>query len=190
MHIFVFLWRAIWVTPLYIIYQIALKIGFKPALLFKQDLSRRVPKHGFYSLMCDTPCYRNLFYFRFEPYATPLKLICRPDNSFSIHTKHGLGGGVFLQHSFRSLIIADSIGENFKCWHNCTVGKMRGELPKIGNNVTMSVGSMILGGAKIGDNVIIGAGCVVTKDVPSNCTIIGNPACIVRKNGVKVKIPI
>ena len=176
--------------PLYLFYQIALRLNTKSALLFKQDLARRLPQKGFFTLLCDTKCYRNLFYYRFRPYAAPLKLICHPDSSFSIGVRHGLGGGVFLQHSFRSLIIADSIGENFKCWHNCTVGKLKGELPIIGTNVSMSAGSMILGGAKIGDNVNLGAGCVVIKDVPSNCTVIGNPARIVKMDGKKVDKPL
>ncbi len=190
MHRLLFFFRCIYVFPLYLFYIISLKIGVESASLFHEDISRRASKRGFFSLLCDTPVYRNLFYTRFGSLASPLKVICRPDKSFGIHTKHGLGGGVWLEHSFRSLIIADEIGKNFKCWHNCTVGSMRGSFPKIGNNVTMTVGSMVLGGVKIGDNVIIGAGCVVTKDVPDNVTVIGNPARIVKKDGIKVDLPL
>ena len=47
---------------------------------------------------------------------------------------------------------------------------------KIGNNVFVGAGSIILPGVTIGDNVVIGAGSVVTKDIPSNVVVAGNPA--------------
>lgn len=47
---------------------------------------------------------------------------------------------------------------------------------KIGNNVFVGAGSIVLPGVKIGDNVIIGAGSVVTKNIPSNEIWAGNPA--------------
>lgn len=46
---------------------------------------------------------------------------------------------------------------------------------KIGNNVFIGAGSIILPGVTIGDNVIIGAGSVVTKDIPSDTVATGNP---------------
>src|SRR5690606_6368813 len=39
---------------------------------------------------------------------------------------------------------------------------------KIGDNVFIGFGSIILPGVTIGDNVIIGAGSVINKDIPSN----------------------
>lgn len=39
---------------------------------------------------------------------------------------------------------------------------------KIGNNVFVGAGAIILPNVKIGNNVIIGAGSVVTNDIPSN----------------------
>jgi acetyltransferase-like isoleucine patch superfamily enzyme len=47
---------------------------------------------------------------------------------------------------------------------------------KIGNNVWISTGSIILFGVEIGDNAIISAGSVVTKDVPAGAFVGGNPA--------------
>lgn len=47
---------------------------------------------------------------------------------------------------------------------------------KIGNNVFIGAGSIILPGVTIGNNVIIGAGSVVTKNIESNTVAAGNPA--------------
>ena len=47
---------------------------------------------------------------------------------------------------------------------------------KIGNNVFISSGVIILSNVNIGDNVIIAAGSVVENDIPSNCVVEGAPA--------------
>ena len=52
---------------------------------------------------------------------------------------------------------------------------------KIGNNVWIGAGVIILPGVEIGDNVVIGAGSVVTKSIPSDSLALGNPCRVVRK---------
>ncbi len=47
---------------------------------------------------------------------------------------------------------------------------------RIGNNVFIGSGSVILPGVSIGDNVVIAAGAVVSKNVPSNVVMAGVPA--------------
>ena len=47
---------------------------------------------------------------------------------------------------------------------------------RIGRNVWIGGGAMILPGVTIGDNAVIGAGSVVTRDVPAGVTAFGNPA--------------
>lgn len=49
---------------------------------------------------------------------------------------------------------------------------------KIGDDVWIGAGSIILPGVKIGNGAIIGAGSVVTKSVDENCIAFGNPAQI------------
>ncbi len=53
---------------------------------------------------------------------------------------------------------------------------------KVGNNVMVGAGAIILPRVVIGDNTIIGAGAVVTRDVPDSVIVVGNPARILRKN--------
>jgi maltose O-acetyltransferase len=47
---------------------------------------------------------------------------------------------------------------------------------RIGENVWIGSGAIILPGLTIGADAIIGAGSVVTRDVPAGATVMGNPA--------------
>lgn len=47
---------------------------------------------------------------------------------------------------------------------------------RIGRNVWIGGGAIILPGVSIGDDALIGAGSVVTRDVPPGATAFGNPA--------------
>lgn len=51
---------------------------------------------------------------------------------------------------------------------------------KVGNNVFIGYGSVILPGVTIGDNVVIGAYSVVSRDVPSNSVAAGIPAKVLK----------
>lgn len=77
-----------------------------------------------------------------------------------------------------------AIGNNNNIFTNVTIGrkwtngKTGGGLPKIGNNVTIGAGAVILGDITIGDNSIIGANAVVLKNVPPDSIAVGIPAKI------------
>jgi maltose O-acetyltransferase len=47
---------------------------------------------------------------------------------------------------------------------------------RIGRDVWIGGGAVILPGVSIGDSAVIGAGSVVTRDVPAGATAFGNPA--------------
>lgn len=53
---------------------------------------------------------------------------------------------------------------------------------KIGNNVLVGMGTIILDGVEIEDNVLIGAGSIITpgKIIPSGSLVLGSPARVVR----------
>lgn len=54
---------------------------------------------------------------------------------------------------------------------------------KIGRNVWIGAGAVILPGVSVGDNSVIGAGSVVTKDIPANVVAVGNPCRVLRPIG-------
>ena len=47
---------------------------------------------------------------------------------------------------------------------------------RIGHDVWIGGGAIILPGVSVGDGALIGAGSVVTRDVPAGATTFGNPA--------------
>ena len=69
------------------------------------------------------------------------------------------------------------IGDNVTVGHSAVVHGA-----KIGSNVLVGIGSIILDEAEIGDWVIVGAGSVVTPGmkVESNSLVLGTPAKVVR----------
>ena len=50
---------------------------------------------------------------------------------------------------------------------------------KIGNDVFIGAGTIILPNVTIGNNVIVGSGSVITKSVPEGVVVAGNPARII-----------
>lgn len=52
---------------------------------------------------------------------------------------------------------------------------------RIGDNVWIGSGAVVLPGITIGENSVIGAGSVVTKDIPPNVVAVGNPCSVLRQ---------
>jgi serine O-acetyltransferase len=108
-----------------------------------------------------------------------------------IHPGAKIGEGLFIDHG-AGVVIGETaeIGDNVTIYQGVTLGgtgKEKGKRhPTIGNNVVISAGAKVMGSFKVGDNVKIGAGSVVLKEVPPNCTVVGVPGRIVVKDGVSV----
>lgn len=146
------------------------------------------------ALLIEAKEFRNLYYFRLFKgnfvgrfFMYILKIIYPPSALFFLDNSCNIGGGLFIQHGFSTIIMAD-LGSN--CWINqqVTIGyKDQTGRPQIGNNVRITAGAKVIGNITIGDNVTIGANSVVIKNVPDNCVVVGIPAYIVNKNGQKVK---
>lgn len=96
---------------------------------------------------------------------------------FDIPYDTKIGGGCCIKH-FGLLIINHkcTIGQNFTVVPGTIIGKSKGKVPKIGDNVHVGANVSIIGGVTIGDNAGIGAGSVVVHSVDSNTVVAGNPA--------------
>lgn len=104
-------------------------------------------------------------------------------NSNSISTRASIGKNtIFYHHGLGCVIHRDCvIGDNCKIFGNVTIGCKwsnginDGKVPRIGNNVMIGAGAVILGDIYIGDNSLIGANSTVLSDVPQNSIATGNP---------------
>jgi serine O-acetyltransferase len=75
------------------------------------------------------------------------------------------------------------IGRGCSIGQNVTIGGGRGgpsadgrSLPKLGDNVIVGAGAVILGAVEIGDDAIVGANAVVVTDIPPAMVFGGVPA--------------
>lgn len=125
------------------------------------------------------PEFRNLFYFRLGKTGYLLSVLLWKYSPLFIVTSK-IGGGLFIQHGFSSIIYAKSIGDN--CWinQNVTIGSNGKGIPTIGNNVNIGAGAILLGPIHVGNNVKIGAGAIVVNNIPDNCTVVSEKARIVK----------
>ena len=89
------------------------------------------------------------------------------------------GKGVRICHP--NVVINGYIGNNCIFHGNNVIGNkktgVKTDIPKIGNNVDIGIGVIIIGDVVIADNCVIGAGAVVTKSFTTPGTVIaGVPA--------------
>jgi maltose O-acetyltransferase len=109
------------------------------------------------------------------------------DYGYNIH----LGAGVFLNFNCVILDVVEvTIGDGTQIGPAVQIlaadhprdaatrasGLEFGRPVRIGRNVWIGGGALILPGVSIGDDAVIGAGSVVTRDVPAGATAVGNPA--------------
>jgi len=102
---------------------------------------------------------------------------------FQIMPNTRIGKGLYIGHWGPVIINGRAeIGDNCTLTHLVTIGQMnrgrREGCPKIGNNVWIGAGAVVVGKIFIGDNVLIAPNSYVNFDVPSNSIVTGNPAVI------------
>ncbi|MDO4333555.1 MAG: serine acetyltransferase [Eubacteriales bacterium] len=143
-----------------------------------QDI-KQGDKQALALLLWRMPEFRNLFIYRNRfrrLFRNWIKLWYKPMETLYIVAGE-IGGGLYIQHGFATMISAKSIGDN--CWINqqVTIGYKGAEgAPVIGNGVMITCGAKILGDISIGDNAVIGANAVVIRDVEPGTVMGGVPA--------------
>ena len=195
-HLLIYRIRCLFFAPLYILFMIKNKNGIMSKDLRQWENTLTVIKYqseflAFIRMFAALREYRNLFFFRCGEGCNIIKAIipCTKELHF-ITKKENIAEGLVLQHGYSTIIFAENIGRNCQIWHNVTIGRAhdKGRRPRIGNNVKICTGAVVLGDITIGDNVTIGAGSIIVKDIPDNCIVCGNPAKIINRNGEKVDI--
>lgn len=132
--------------------------------------------------------FRNLMLNRLH--RNPIKyifsrLLFKPLDSLYINMPpENIGGGLYIQHGFSTIIAAQSIGENCSINQQVTIGYKKDKSPTICNNVKICAGAIVIGGITINDNCIVGAGSVVTHDVQKDTVVCGVPAKKIKERRV------
>lgn len=103
------------------------------------------------------------------------RMLWKPLESLYIYTRE-IGGGLYIQHGFSTIISAKKIGENCRIYQQVTIG-YKGEFnPVLEDNVSVTCGAKVLGDVTMHSNSLAAAGAVVVKDVPENAIVGGVPA--------------
>lgn len=99
-------------------------------------------------------------------------------NRIEIGDHSGIGPGVHIYTVFHPLPPEERL--SFGADGEFSFWKSQSSPVRIGRNVWIGGGSIILPGVTIGDGTTIGAGSVVTRSIPPRCIAYGNPCRVVR----------
>jgi serine O-acetyltransferase len=122
-----------------------------------------------------------------------ISIICvrkiKRNYSCYLSDKATVGNNIKFPHPV-GIVIGDGVflSERVTIYQNVTLGAARvgdgvkGLYPRVGKDVVIFAGAIIIGNINIGDGAVIGANAVVTKDVPANVLAAGIPAKIIEKN--------
>jgi serine O-acetyltransferase len=95
-----------------------------------------------------------------------------------------IGGGLYISHVGGVVLHHRAvIGRNCDLSHQVTIGTAglgRTGVPRIGHDVSIGAGAVLIGGIQIGDGARIAANSLVNRDVPAGATAMGVPAKIVK----------
>ena len=132
--------------------------------------------------------FRNLIMHRLKNPARTLgcmvhfviaRMLWKPMETLYIYTED-IGGGLYIQHGFATIITAKKIGENCRIYQQVTIGYKYGECPPtLEDNVSVTCGAKVLGDITMHKGSLAAAGAVVVKDVPENAIVAGVPAKVI-----------
>lgn len=93
----------------------------------------------------------------------------------SISTNADIGPGLYIAH-FGGIFLHGHMGSHCSVTQGVTVGyKGAGKstvVPRLGNDVYLGAGAVVIGDIRVGHRVVIGANTTVVKDVPDGATVV------------------
>lgn len=113
-----------------------------------------------------------------------LRLLTQAWTSCHIHPDARIEGGVLFPHALGIVVGANLVKSGAIIYQGVTIGSKETKggtmdtRPRIGKNVVISAGAIILGDIDIEENSVIGANAVVLKNVPANSIAVGVPATV------------
>ena len=138
--------------------------------------------------LTDNKAFRNLLQHRLKNPSRSMKcwihyaiarILWKPLDSLYLNTLD-IGGGLYIQHGFSTIVSAKKIGENCRIFQQVTIGYKGTGSPVMEDNVSVTCGAKVLGGVTMHRNSIAAAGAVVIDDVPENAIVGGVPAKVIR----------
>jgi len=140
---------------------------------------------GFWVMVFHLPAHL-LYNIRLFFLARFLSQFSRLLTGIEVHPGVRMGKGVFIDHGY-GVVLGETcvIGNNVLIYHGVTLGATGNEPdkskrhPRVGDNVVIGAGALVLGNICIGDGAKIGAGALVVSDVPANGTVVNEPGRLV-----------
>lgn len=112
------------------------------------------------------PEFRSLYDFRTIGSSIYRLLLREKPRATDLNINAGsIGPRCRIQHGHGTYLLAREVGADFFIGHLVTVGA-HGGIPKIGDNVMIRTGAVVVGAIEIGDNCRIAANSVVTRSMP------------------------
>jgi serine acetyltransferase len=116
------------------------------------------------------------------PFTLSYQAVCAFLLGVEIPVGTSVGPGLRINHPHAIVVHPDTvIGANCRLNQCVTIGQ-RGDspdAPRLGDNVSVGSGGLVLGPITLGDGATVGAGAVVVTDVPAGHVAVG-PAATVR----------
>jgi serine O-acetyltransferase len=119
--------------------------------------------------------FRTLLHYRLRSAPLALRLLLRvlyrSEPTLTLDAD-SIGPGLFIQHGFATIVVAESIGSH--CWINqqVTIGHDTKGKPTLGDYVRVGAGAVVLGPVTLHDGATVGANATVIRDVGPGETVV------------------
>lgn len=104
-----------------------------------------------------------------------LELLVRIAFGIELSSNSVIGPGFYIGHAF-GIVVHGELGARCSIGQGVTIGakgagRSRG-YPRLGDDVYLGAGSMVIGEVQVGDRVVVGANTVVVQDIPADSRVV------------------